>query len=372
MKKTMTILLLFILFLATDRTACASMPGDSGRCGEHATWSLGADGIVTISGSGTVTRNYPQEDDSYPFPSVYDIQTIIIEEGITELADGFFKNCPELTQITLPDSLQKIGDRAFYKCQKLTSIRIPKNLSSIGSELFYENYALRKLDNLSSLAISTESAGAEKKAPGLVWSVKGRQVPVIPPQSSAVAIPRTYQISYVLHGGALTSKKITTYTYGEKKITLPKAKKKGVIFTGWYLKNSDAKYGYIRKLSGIHEALTLHADFKKIQIKKQKNGIIQIKMTAKKSMKGYRIQFCYATKKTMKNGTTFHANAAGTYENLTYRTGKKTDTVLIKNLKKNQTCYFQFWFYDETKSSSDDSSEEGSYAGEPVFYKTQI
>lgn len=51
------------------------------------------------------------------------------------IADGF-KNCTELSSITIPASIISIGDSAFYGCTKLAEIDIPNGVVSIGNSAF--------------------------------------------------------------------------------------------------------------------------------------------------------------------------------------------------------------------------------------------
>ena len=52
----------------------------SGTCGENTSWVLTDDGVMTISGTGTVTE--PMDVDT-AFDYATKVQTIRIEEGIT-------------------------------------------------------------------------------------------------------------------------------------------------------------------------------------------------------------------------------------------------------------------------------------------------
>ena len=61
---------------------------------------------------------------------------------------GAFKNCTELTDITLPTSLTTIGTQAFYGCTSLeiADLSLP-NLTSLGQNAFY-GVNIRKISNL--------------------------------------------------------------------------------------------------------------------------------------------------------------------------------------------------------------------------------
>lgn len=100
----------------------------SGQCGRNAYWEL-KNGKLTISGTGDVTylgwENIRSE-----------IKKVIIEDGITNITDGSFYQCGNLTSVTIPDSVTYIGFRAFYECKKLKSVTLPKNLQSLGDYAF--------------------------------------------------------------------------------------------------------------------------------------------------------------------------------------------------------------------------------------------
>jgi hypothetical protein len=55
---------------------------------------------------------------------------------VTSLGAEAFKDCTDITAVTLPNSVTTIGDYAFYRCTGLTSITIPEAVTSIGAEAF--------------------------------------------------------------------------------------------------------------------------------------------------------------------------------------------------------------------------------------------
>ena len=71
------------------------------------------DGVLTVSGSGTIS--------SVSIPGGTDMVTsIVVEEGITGLGSGVFRDLGNLSSVTLPASLTEIGSNAFYGCKALT------------------------------------------------------------------------------------------------------------------------------------------------------------------------------------------------------------------------------------------------------------
>ena len=56
---------------------------------------------------------------------------------MTSIGDEAFRECKNLTSITIPNSVTSIGKSAFYNCANLTSITIPNSVTSIGDEAFF-------------------------------------------------------------------------------------------------------------------------------------------------------------------------------------------------------------------------------------------
>lgn len=59
------------------------------------------------------------------------IQTINIPNGVTEIGEMAFGQCPNLTELVIPDSVVKIGLNVVEGCSKLRSIYIGKNVTSL-------------------------------------------------------------------------------------------------------------------------------------------------------------------------------------------------------------------------------------------------
>ena len=93
----------------------------SGSCGASANWTLDSDGVLTISGSGSVSSN--STFSSYNSQ----ITSVVIENGITTIAQGIFARNEHIATVSLPNSLECIERYAFYECTGLRSISIPDN-----------------------------------------------------------------------------------------------------------------------------------------------------------------------------------------------------------------------------------------------------
>ena len=70
------------------------------------------------------------------------LSTITIPESMTSIGDYAFAYCTGLTSVTIPNSVTSIGGRAFYACSSLTSITIPESVTSIGNYAFYACFSL--------------------------------------------------------------------------------------------------------------------------------------------------------------------------------------------------------------------------------------
>ena len=65
--------------------------------------------------------------------------------AITTIMPQTFKNCNQLTSVTLPNTLTFIGMYAFSGCSKLASIKFPDSLTEIGSYAFYNCVGLKSI-----------------------------------------------------------------------------------------------------------------------------------------------------------------------------------------------------------------------------------
>lgn len=71
---------------------------------------------------------------------------VTVPEGITEIGDNAFSECPSVTEVMLPDSVTVIGESAFLRCGMLNRVHIPKGLTRIGNYAFFNCNALKSID----------------------------------------------------------------------------------------------------------------------------------------------------------------------------------------------------------------------------------
>ena len=80
--------------------------GTSGKCGDNATWNV-ADGVLTISGTGAMS-----DYEISPWQE-YEIDAVIIEDGVTHIGSCAFYYCRSVTDITIGKNVVSIGERAL-------------------------------------------------------------------------------------------------------------------------------------------------------------------------------------------------------------------------------------------------------------------
>ena len=125
----------------------------SGTCGKNLTWTLDADGTLTISGTGAM-YNYNQNN-RVPWPST--IKKISLTDGITSIGNYSFKDCSSLNRIYIPNSVTSIGSAAFKNCKNLKNVVIPNSVTFIGGSTFMDCSSLINInipDSVSSINYS--------------------------------------------------------------------------------------------------------------------------------------------------------------------------------------------------------------------------
>ena len=76
------------------------------------------------------------EGEPAPWLNGETIRTAVLEDGITSVSSGAFRDLDRLTAIRLPDSVETIADDAFSGCALLNLSSLPTGLKRIGSGAF--------------------------------------------------------------------------------------------------------------------------------------------------------------------------------------------------------------------------------------------
>lgn len=137
----------------------------AGWAGSTVQFKLYTDGKLVLNGTGNIldmehwsfSSSYSFADDAVK-ATRSETKTLVVEQGIKQIMNGVFANCPNLTAVSLPNSLDYIGEGAFQNCQGLTKITIPGNVTLIDSGAFMG------CTSLSSVTLSTGLATIGQQA----------------------------------------------------------------------------------------------------------------------------------------------------------------------------------------------------------------
>ena len=140
---------------------CTDLSYRFGTCGADARWRLGYDGVMTISGTGSVSENpYQQhERDILDLSPIYYeslVKKVVIEEGISEIGSDAFSHYRSMETIELPNSLCCIGEYAFEYCDQLKTVSFPDNVTWIGECAFEDCSRLESVSLSNNLTVISE------------------------------------------------------------------------------------------------------------------------------------------------------------------------------------------------------------------------
>lgn len=79
------------------------------------------------------------------FNYAYDVENVLLPEGLISIGSGAFRGCRKLTTITIPQSVTNIGLSAFNSCTNLQSITLPDALESIDDWAFENCTSLKSV-----------------------------------------------------------------------------------------------------------------------------------------------------------------------------------------------------------------------------------
>ena len=141
MKRLISIVLTAAMLLQPcSMLVFAEGASDSGTCGESVFWELASNGVLTISGTGSMW------DNSCTWPwYLEEITSVVVEDGVTRIGDGAFHDCENLTEVRLADSVKTIGEGAFYYCEKLKTVELGNGITYIDDEAFYHCTSLERV-----------------------------------------------------------------------------------------------------------------------------------------------------------------------------------------------------------------------------------
>ena len=154
---------------------------DNGRCGDDMVWDLDADGLLTISGSGSMHEYYEQSDvpwfrnnnskaltgvefsgnvETISNMAFYGtrIKSIELPQSVKEIGYSSIANCRLLESVILPDDMKSITRYAFNCDISLAYVHLPANLQSIEQDAFMGCYSLENIKIPDSVSVIDQLA----------------------------------------------------------------------------------------------------------------------------------------------------------------------------------------------------------------------
>lgn len=81
----------------------------------------------------------------YAFKNCSDLTSVSIPSTVTSIGQYAFNWCTGLTAMTIPDSVKTIGNGAFYYCTGLQTVKLPDGITTLNEHLFHGCASLTEL-----------------------------------------------------------------------------------------------------------------------------------------------------------------------------------------------------------------------------------
>jgi hypothetical protein len=113
-------------------------------CGRNLEWNL-EDGVLSVkqinpdfdSPRSKAGRMDDFPPNGAPWAAFKDeITEVVLAEGVDNVGQHAFTNCPNLKTINLPETVSHISHDAFNNCPKITEVELPESVTVIGSGAF--------------------------------------------------------------------------------------------------------------------------------------------------------------------------------------------------------------------------------------------
>lgn len=97
------------------------------------TAALYTDGsMLELSLSGTVQQNdVPKKNGEA------DLQSVELRAPVSGLGDSVFKDCTQLTAVSMPSSMTDMGTWTFMNCSSLVSVEVPAAVARLDNGVFF-------------------------------------------------------------------------------------------------------------------------------------------------------------------------------------------------------------------------------------------
>ncbi len=106
-----------------------------GQCGPQTYFQLEKDGTLRITGTGEI--DIEQFDDLQKAEISDKVLKVVMDNKITNIPDGMFKNYKNIKEVELSNGLEIIGKNAFANCESLKEIVLLKHISKVSDYAFF-------------------------------------------------------------------------------------------------------------------------------------------------------------------------------------------------------------------------------------------
>ncbi len=94
--------------------------------------------LVTLNMGAAITETMPR----YGLEKRDALKTVVLPMTLTEVSDGLFSECKNLTSVTMHEGIKTIGSVAFRDCGSITRINLPETVDELGSGAFENDTSL--------------------------------------------------------------------------------------------------------------------------------------------------------------------------------------------------------------------------------------
>lgn len=135
----------FSLFLVVCLLTCSfSAFAADNVLGGNITWKVDGS-VLYLEGSGDMTLTYEYLTEIPWYEERNNIDTLVIGDGITSLAEGAFTAFRKLKTVEFPSSMTTIGSSAFLSCEGLESIVLSDRITRVEGGAFVGCEALKTI-----------------------------------------------------------------------------------------------------------------------------------------------------------------------------------------------------------------------------------
>lgn len=133
-KRLLAVVLAVVMVLSSMPFVFAADVVHSGQLTDTVSWSVDSDGVLTISGSGSMGNG----EYWYDFPWLgysEEIYSIVIDEGVTDIIDTAFFWLDSVVTVSIPSTVETIGSIDVFTCGNLETITVSPDNEFFTSEL---------------------------------------------------------------------------------------------------------------------------------------------------------------------------------------------------------------------------------------------